>query len=35
MIFPTNYNWVNNTLSFTYDDTNTNGVLIEFYMDNS
>ena len=35
MIFPTNYNWVNNTLSFTYDDTDTDGVWIEFKMYNS
>lgn len=30
MIYPNNYSWIGNTLSFTYDDTNADGVWIEF-----
>lgn len=32
-IFPTNYNWIGNILTFDYDDTDTDGVWIQFKQD--
>lgn len=33
MIYPSKYLWVNKTLSFTYDDANSDGVWIQFKPD--
>jgi hypothetical protein len=35
MNFPTNYNWIGNILTFDYDDTDTDGVWIQFKQDGS
>jgi hypothetical protein len=35
MVYPNNYNWVGNTLTFQYDETNADGVWIQFKPSNS